>query len=440
MSDATIPVEPAPDTVRAAVEAIVASEALAGAERLQGFLRYVVGEALDGRAHLIRAKTIALDLYGYSVDEVARRENVVRVDAGRLRRRLEDYYADEGRGALITIALPKGSYAPQITVADEPGEPVETATSHLDRRRVFILLGVLCVGVLAVLAWSLRASNAPQPSTGLSPGLEREAIFNAAPKRLQAINLAEDGRDLLFPAVNLGRLQAALLVFESAIAHDDRYFGGFAGLAQVRASLAMLREDASVADGLIAEAIAASDRALELAPSAAWSHSARAWVEFIRGEPELAIGYTKRALSLDSNDPHIVEFDALISLFTGHFERLFEVAEQAIGAKAADAGFVFQNALGSAQYHTGDFNGALATYERAVAEGAPTGPVSIAYMMAAHHRLGHDREARELARQYRKNWPTQRVDLLLARLFVDEAYGADLADGMRGAGWAPAEP
>ena len=75
------------DQVRAALDSVLGSEAFDGATRLQEFLAYVVEATLEGRRDRIPAKQISEDVYGRPAGKGIDNENVVRVDAGRLRRR-----------------------------------------------------------------------------------------------------------------------------------------------------------------------------------------------------------------------------------------------------------------------------------------------------------------------------------------------------------------
>ena len=73
--------------IEAALKRATSSKQLAGSPRLCDFLSYVVTEAAEGRADRVRAKTIGIDVYGHDASDGGDRENVVRVDAGRLRRK-----------------------------------------------------------------------------------------------------------------------------------------------------------------------------------------------------------------------------------------------------------------------------------------------------------------------------------------------------------------
>ena len=59
--------------------------------------------------------------------------------------------------------------------------------------------------------------------------------------------------------------------------------------------------------------------------------------------------------------------------------------------------------------------------------------------MAANYRLGNMQRANELAALSMTTWPKARVDLWFRSAFVAEDPGLELAAGMRGAGWTPAE-
>jgi hypothetical protein len=98
--------------VRAALARLIASGALGKSGQLAHFLTYVVEETLAGRAERIKAYTIAVDALGRDARFDPQADPIVRVEAGRLRRALESYYATAGRDEPIVIELPRGSYIP----------------------------------------------------------------------------------------------------------------------------------------------------------------------------------------------------------------------------------------------------------------------------------------------------------------------------------------
>jgi hypothetical protein len=80
-------------------------------ENARNFLAFVVVQTLLGRERAIKETTIGARIYG----EGAQASGRVRVAAAALRKRLAQYYGEEGRNDLIEIAIPEGAYVPKIS-------------------------------------------------------------------------------------------------------------------------------------------------------------------------------------------------------------------------------------------------------------------------------------------------------------------------------------
>jgi len=98
----------------AQVERLEASQSFAGSERLLQFMRFIVAETLKGNASTLKEAVIGNVIYRRDPPYDPRIDSTVRVEARRLRRKLEDYYLSEGRGDPIRILLPTGSYVPDF--------------------------------------------------------------------------------------------------------------------------------------------------------------------------------------------------------------------------------------------------------------------------------------------------------------------------------------
>ena len=112
-----VPVVPAADdrqAVQQQLARVLASRTFHPAERLKRFLAFIVSEALDGRADTLKEYVIAVQVFGKEDAFDPRTDPLVRVQARRLRARLERYYQEEGAGDALLIALPKGGYGPII--------------------------------------------------------------------------------------------------------------------------------------------------------------------------------------------------------------------------------------------------------------------------------------------------------------------------------------
>jgi TolB-like protein/Flp pilus assembly protein TadD len=101
-----------PEALRAHLSAVLASAVFSKAGRLSRFLRFVVEQSLEGHAEQISEYSIGLHVYDRPESFDSRLDAIVRVEAGRLRSKLREYYEVEGKNAPIRIELPKGSYTP----------------------------------------------------------------------------------------------------------------------------------------------------------------------------------------------------------------------------------------------------------------------------------------------------------------------------------------
>lgn len=94
------------------LERLLQCRALQGSETLRAFLRFVSLKAIEGQEHELKEYVIATEVFRRGGDYDSRVDSVVRVQAGRLRTKLQEYYSDEGRHDRVVIELPKGNYTP----------------------------------------------------------------------------------------------------------------------------------------------------------------------------------------------------------------------------------------------------------------------------------------------------------------------------------------
>jgi hypothetical protein len=104
--------------IRAHLDRILNSESLRKAPNLCHLLDYVVTKWAEGNARHIKESVIAIEVFGRRADFDGRIDNIVRVQAHRLRKLLETYYAEEGRHEPLRLCIPRGSYVPQVAFAE----------------------------------------------------------------------------------------------------------------------------------------------------------------------------------------------------------------------------------------------------------------------------------------------------------------------------------
>lgn len=106
--------EPDRAAIARELELILASSYFHASKRSQQFLKYVVQYRLDGNEEPLKERLIGTVLYNRPAGYATGDDSVVRVQAGEVRRRLEQYYQAPPADSHVHIDLPLGSYAPEF--------------------------------------------------------------------------------------------------------------------------------------------------------------------------------------------------------------------------------------------------------------------------------------------------------------------------------------
>ncbi|MEI9998895.1 MAG: hypothetical protein WDO13_06870 [Verrucomicrobiota bacterium] len=111
-----------PDDQRAALERIVGSAAFNRSARLCHFLRFVVDTTLAGKAAQLKESVIGTEVYARPHTYDPGQDSIVRTEGRRLRTKLVDYYATEGKDDPVLLYFRLGSYVPHFRRrhAEEP--------------------------------------------------------------------------------------------------------------------------------------------------------------------------------------------------------------------------------------------------------------------------------------------------------------------------------
>ncbi len=94
---------------------ILASRYFKSAQQIQKFLTYVVRKKLAGQQKKLKQYTIAVEGLKLPTDFDSDNNPLIRIVAGRVREKLEKYYAKEGVDDPLVISVPKGSYIPSFS-------------------------------------------------------------------------------------------------------------------------------------------------------------------------------------------------------------------------------------------------------------------------------------------------------------------------------------
>lgn len=169
------------EAARAQVERVFQSKAFRNSDVLRHLLSYLVDASLAGTGDELKEYTVAVDALGKPASYDPRQESAVRMQVGRLRQKLGEYYRTEGMDDPVVIDLPKGGFTVVFEPRKAPFEQIpapdptlESATSGGWRRREILLtmaliLALATTAFFAVRAWqenreikqSAAASDAP---------------------------------------------------------------------------------------------------------------------------------------------------------------------------------------------------------------------------------------------------------------------------------------
>lgn len=168
------------------IDRLINSHSLRSSESLCKLLQYLAKQALDHTSEPPKEYQIATEVYGRRADFDPQSDSTIRVQAGRLRQKLAEYYVGEGAADPVIVRLPKGSYhlSFEYRISDshsggptlaktEPSHSAQTAPQFW-RFATFTLSAFLVFALLAVgdLLWTRRipavtATTAPAASASM---------------------------------------------------------------------------------------------------------------------------------------------------------------------------------------------------------------------------------------------------------------------------------
>jgi hypothetical protein len=157
----------------AQVEKLAGSHVLHGSESLCKLLRYLAKHALDHPGAPIKEYQIATEVFGRSDDFDPQLDSMVRVQAGRLRGKLAEYYSVNGVDDAVVVDLPKGTYVvafhhranpkPHTNIAEASQQEATSTRGHrkwvLATFSLGVLLGLAVLSIFGLL-WSRNSAQA----------------------------------------------------------------------------------------------------------------------------------------------------------------------------------------------------------------------------------------------------------------------------------------
>ena len=152
----------AAESTKAQIDRILQSQTLYSSQGLRRLLQFLAHKSLCGEDDQLKEYTIGIDAFGKPSTYDPRQDSTVRIQVGRLRQKLVEYYQTEGKDDPIVVELPKGRYKlnwqprPQTEI-DFPltASLTGTAAPSPQSRRTVLLLTVC---LIAVAVWAVYAT------------------------------------------------------------------------------------------------------------------------------------------------------------------------------------------------------------------------------------------------------------------------------------------
>ena len=227
------------------IDKLVASHALHGSESLCKLLRYLAVHALDHPGAPVKEYQIATEVFGRPADFDPQVDSTTRVQAGRLRAKLAEYYSSEGSEDTTVVELTKGSYLlvfhhRAVSASRSHGSGAHQAAyddsgllqTARNRLAVIVTLSVLLSAAALVIVALLATRKAPDTTHASDIATAPEAFqvfwkpFLASP---------EDPWVIFSNAAFTGRPETGLRYYNPKRDSRDAIFDHYTGVGEVLA-------------------------------------------------------------------------------------------------------------------------------------------------------------------------------------------------------------
>jgi hypothetical protein len=155
--------------VRRQVERLLSSKALQGSEVHRRLLSFRADKTLAGEGDRLKEYTVALDGLGKPPTYDPHHDSVVRIQVGRLRVKLAEYYQGEGVADPLLITLPKGGFKLQF----QESPPAHAGDAKPNRLVVGLAAAVVLLALAALLA-GLQIPRLTRAQEGVSAAWNAE--------------------------------------------------------------------------------------------------------------------------------------------------------------------------------------------------------------------------------------------------------------------------
>jgi hypothetical protein len=181
-----------PTVLHQQVNQIVRSEEFRNSQILRRLLLYLCEKAVLGEADHLKEYTVAIEGLGKPTTYDPQHKSAVRIQVGRLRQKLADYYRGEGKDDPVIVELPKGRFRLSWEFRDMPellprlevpaiavSQQLKSPAGSPDWSSVLIPIAVIVLFILVAICGALLIIRTLHPGTadiraaqGWTPALE----------------------------------------------------------------------------------------------------------------------------------------------------------------------------------------------------------------------------------------------------------------------------
>jgi hypothetical protein len=180
------------DLYRNQINRLVASQVLHSSESLCRLLQYLAKHALDHPNTPLKEYQLATEVFGRRSDFDPQSDSTIRVQAGRLRLKLAEFYSSEGAQDTVIVEMPKGTYILSFHVREQSNsktgsEPVaalhggsagnQGGSGPVPRAWVFTIATLSVLLLVAAVALGLMVSSRQGESTAHAGNFEAPTAF-----------------------------------------------------------------------------------------------------------------------------------------------------------------------------------------------------------------------------------------------------------------------
>jgi hypothetical protein len=234
------------------IDRLVSSNVLQGSESLCKLLKYLAEQALEHPGVAVKEYQIATEVFGRPSYFDPRLDSTVRVQTGRLRSKLAEYYGSAGADDPVVVEIPKGSYTltfhfraappapapptvvlPELTPARPALSPPAPASTSDGRPRILVFALLAVIGLLAVSLLILSYLLVKRPiSSPVSSGQAEEArVLSGFWKNF--VEQPEDPWVVFSNAEFTGRPETGMRYFNEATDSRDAILDHYTGVGEV---------------------------------------------------------------------------------------------------------------------------------------------------------------------------------------------------------------